>query len=57
LKRGHEMVFDVTPEEANLIGAALGKQPYEAVAALIAKLTQQASVQQAQQAELAKMVG
>ena len=51
------MVFDVTPEEANLIGAALGKQPYEVVAMLIAKLTQQASVQQAQQAELAKMVG
>jgi len=45
------MVFDVTPEEANLIGAALGKQPYEVVAALIAKLTQQANEQNAKQAE------
>ena len=54
MKRGGEMVFDVTPEEANLIGAALGKQPYEVVAMLIAKLTQQANEQQA---ELAKMVG
>ena len=51
------MVFDVTPEEANLIGAALGKQPYEVVAALIAKLTAQANEQNAKQAELAKMVG
>ena len=51
------MIFDVTPEEANLIGAALGKQPYEVVAMLIAKLTQQANVQQDRQAELAKMVG
>jgi hypothetical protein len=51
------MVFDVTPDEANLIGAALGKQPYEVVAMLIAKLTQQASVQQDKQAELANMVG
>ena len=51
------MVFDVTPEEANLIGAALGKQPYEVVAALIAKLTKQASDQQAQQAELDRMNG
>lgn len=39
------MIFDVTPEEANLIGAALGKQPYEVVAALLAKLTKQASEQ------------
>ena len=51
------MIFDVTNEEANLIGAALGKQPYEVVAMLIAKLTQQASVQQDKQSELAKMVG
>ena len=42
------MIFDVTPEEANLIGAALGKQPYEVVAQLLAKLTKQASEQQAQ---------
>ena len=39
------MIFDVTPEEANLIGAALGKQPYEVVAQLLAKLTKQASEQ------------
>lgn len=45
------MIFDVTPEEANLIGAALGKQPYEVVAQLLAKLAKQASEQQAQQAE------
>ena len=45
------MIFDVTPEEANLIGAALGKQPYEVVAQLLAKLVKQASEQQAQQAE------
>ena len=50
------MIFDVTPEEANLIGAALGKQPYEVVAALIAKLTKQAS-EQAQQAELDRLNG
>jgi hypothetical protein len=49
------MIFDVTPEEANLIGAALGKQPYEVVAALIAKLTKQASEQQ--QAELDRLNG
>jgi len=51
------MIFDVTNEEANLIGAALGKQAYEAVAVLIAKLTQQANEQQDKKAELAKMVG
>ena len=51
------MIFDVTPEEANLIGAALGKQPYEVVAALLAKLTQQASEQQPQQAELDRLNG
>ena len=49
------MIFDVTPEEANLIGAALGKQPYEVVAALLAKLTQQA--EQAQQAEFDRLNG
>ena len=49
------MIFDVTPEEANLIGAALGKQPYEVVAALLAKLTKQASEQQ--QAELDRLNG
>ena len=52
------MIFDVTPEEANLIGAALGKQPYEVVAQLLAKLTKQASEQQqAQQAELDRLNG
>ena len=49
------MIFDVTPEEANLIGAALGKQPYEVVAQLLAKLTKQASEQQ--QAELDRLNG
>ena len=52
------MIFDVTPEEANLIGAALGKQPYEVVAALLAKLTQQAEqAEQAQQAEFDRLNG
>ena len=49
------MIFDVTPEEANLIGAALGKQQYEVVAQLLAKLTKQASEQQ--QAELDRLNG
>lgn len=37
--------LEVTEQEGNLIVAALGKQPFEMVAALIAKLQMQAAVQ------------
>lgn len=41
------MIFDVTPEEVNLIGAALGKMPYDAVSGLVVKLSKQLAEQQA----------
>ena len=37
--------FELTLDEANLILAALGKQPFEIVAPLIGKLKQQAEPQ------------
>lgn len=37
--------FELTLEEANIILNSLGKQPYEAVAPIIAKLQQQAQPQ------------
>ena len=37
--------FELTLDEANLILAALGKQPYDAVAGLIMKIKQQAEPQ------------
>ena len=40
-----EINFIVTIEEANLIGAALRKLPFEAVVSLIGKLEQQAQAQ------------
>jgi hypothetical protein len=30
--------IEFTPDEINLVGAALGKMPYESVAALVARL-------------------
>lgn len=40
------MIFDVTPEEANLIGAALSEMPYKISAKLLEKLSSQAAEQQ-----------
>jgi len=40
------MIFNVTMEEANIIGAALGKMPYEVVARLVSSLSRQAAEQQ-----------
>lgn len=37
--------FELTLEEANLVLGSLGKQPYDAVAALIMKIKQQAEPQ------------
>ena len=37
----------LTTEELNIIGAALGKMPYEAVATLVARLKQDAAAQEA----------
>ena len=39
--------FELTLEEANMVLAALGKAPFEAVAGLINKLQQQAQPQMA----------
>jgi len=40
------MIFNVTPEEANLIGAALSEMPYKISANLLTKLSNQAAEQQ-----------
>jgi hypothetical protein len=37
--------FELTIEEANVILASLGRQPYETVAAIISKIQQQAQPQ------------
>ena len=37
--------FELTMDQANLVMASLGKQPYETVAALIAELQKQAAPQ------------
>lgn len=39
-------MLNVTADEANLIGAALGKLPFETVAELIAKIRTQAQMQE-----------
>ncbi len=41
----HMLKFELTLEEANMVLAALGKAPFEAVAGLINKLQQQAQPQ------------
>jgi len=41
----NNLKFEVSMEEANLLIAALAKQPFEAVAGLIQKLQQQAQSQ------------
>jgi hypothetical protein len=40
------MIFNVTMEEANIIGSALGKMPYEVVARLVSSLSRQVAEQQ-----------
>ena len=40
------MIFNVTPEEANIIGAALSEMPYKVVARLVANLSRQSAEQQ-----------
>lgn len=44
----NNLKFEVSMEEANLLIAALAKQPFEAVAGLIQKLQQQAQSQMQQ---------
>lgn len=44
----NNLKFEVSVEEANLLIAALAKQPFEAVAGLIQKLQQQAQSQMQQ---------
>lgn len=47
-----ELKFELTDQEANLVMAALAKQPFEMVAGLISKMQQQAQPQiAAQQSE------
>lgn len=41
------LTFFVTPDEANLIGQALGELPYKQVGKLIPKLQAQAAAQEA----------
>ncbi len=43
------MIFDITEQEANLVVQSLGKQPFELVFQLIAKLQQQAAESQKQE--------
>ena len=45
------MKFDLTVEEANIILAALGRMPYEAVWQVVAKLQDQAQSQGTEQDE------
>lgn len=47
----NSLKFEVSMEEANLIIGSLVKQPFEAVAALVGKLQQQAQSQMQPQAE------
>jgi len=49
-----EFEFQVSEQEANLIVGALAKMPFESVAALIAKIQQQAQAQMAPQADAEK---
>ncbi len=49
--------FEVSMEEANMLIAALAKQPFEAVAGLIQKLQQQAMPQLPPPAEAPKTEG
>lgn len=45
----NKLNFELTVEEANLVIAALAKMPFEAVAAIIPKIQQQAQAQLPQQ--------
>lgn len=49
-----DLVFTVTPDEANLIGHALGQLPYVQVFQLIAKIQVQAAEQEKPQVNATK---